>query len=116
FDVIAMESGAFDGWLAAAAEPAPPTEHPGRALFAAYGCTACHAVRGHFESPGIGPDLTHFARRASFAAGTLPLEQALLERFIVRSSAVKPGSRMPAFPDMPADDAAMLASYLLALR
>jgi cytochrome c oxidase subunit 2 len=116
FDVIAMESAAFDDWLAAAAEPAAPTEHPGRALFADYGCTACHVVRGHFESSGIGPDLTHFARRTSFAAGMLPLEQTVLERFVVRSSALKPGSRMPAFADMPADDVAELAAYLLALR
>ena len=116
FDVVAMESAAFDRWLAAAAEPAAPTEHPGRLLFASYGCAACHAVRGHFESPAIGPELTHFARKTRFAAGTLPLEQALVARFVARSSALKPGSRMPAFADMPDDDAAALAAYLLALR
>jgi cytochrome c oxidase subunit 2 len=116
FDVIAMEAGAFDRWLEAAAEPAAPLEHAGRALFADYGCPACHVVRGHEEGGAIGPDLTHFAGKPSFAAGTLQLELDVLGRFIVDSAALKPGSLMPAFEDMPAGDARAIAAYLLELR
>lgn len=115
FDVVAMEPAAFDDWLGTLARPAAALEHPGRALFDGYGCVACHAVHGHFEGGPIGPDLTHFASRRSLGAGTAPLTIDALAPFIVDSAALKPGSLMPPFEHMPAEDARRIAAYLLEL-
>ncbi len=116
FDVVAMEPEAFDRWLAENARPAAATAEPGRRLFDEYGCSGCHVVRGHVDGIAIGPDLTHVGSRRSLGAGTLPLTRQAISRFIRDSSAAKPGSRMPSFPQMSADDADAVADYLLALR
>ena len=115
-DVVALGAADFDRWLEQAAQPASAAPHPGRRLFAAYGCDGCHAIRGHFEGSAIGPDLTHLGSRMSLGAAASPLTGDALMRFIRDSSALKPGSRMPAFRDMPPADAESVATYLLELR
>jgi cytochrome c oxidase subunit II len=72
-------------------------------------------VRGHFAGSAIGPDLTHFGSRRTFAAGTSPLTLEAISEFILDSSALKPGSLMPSF-DMPIEDANAIAAYLQELR
>ena len=116
FDVVAMEPDAFDRWLADTQAPAVATPTAGRKLFEDYGCDACHAIRGHFAGSTIGPDLTHVGSRRSLAAGTLPMTGDAISRFIRDPSRSKPGSRMPSFEDMPADDAQAIAAYLSTLR
>ena len=116
FDVVAMEPGAFDRWLAGQAQPAAATQGPGAELFQAYGCAGCHSVRGHGPVSAIGPDLTHFGSRRSLGAGTLPMNPQNTAAFIRDSSIAKPGSLMPAFPDMSEADASAIAAYLHGLR
>ena len=116
FDVIAMEPAAFDQWLADSARPAIGTETPGRKLFGEFGCSGCHVIRGHVEGIAIGPDLTHFGSRRSLGAGTLPMTRDATSRFIRDSSATKPGSLMPSFHQMSAEDADAIATYLAELR
>lgn len=116
FDVIALDEAAFDDWLAALARPAADVQHEGRTLFGEYGCDGCHTVRGHFAGSPIGPDLTHFASRRSFGAGTAPMTIEALAPFIVDSAELKPGSRMPPFDQMPPADAERIAAYLLELE
>jgi cytochrome c oxidase subunit 2 len=116
FDVLALSPSEFDEWLTAAAQPAAPLEHPGRSLFDAYGCAGCHAIRGHFESAGIGPDLTHFGSRRTLGAGTLPPTEPAIADFILDSARAKPGSLMPPFKSMPRDEALAIAAYLQELR
>lgn len=116
FDVVAMAPGDFDLWLAGLARPAAPAAGAGAELYQAYGCAGCHAVRGHGPATPIGPDLTHFAGRRTLGAGTLPMNQANIAAFIRDSSAIKPGSLMPAFPAMSAEDSAAIAAYLQELR
>lgn len=115
-DIVAMEPAAFDHWLADVARPAVVSAHPGRRLFDQYGCDGCHAIRGHFAGGAIGPDLTHVGARRSLGAGTLPTTRDAISRFVRDSSIVKPGSRMPAFRDMPLEDADIIAAYLAELR
>ncbi|HEX7079746.1 MAG TPA: cytochrome c oxidase subunit II [Gammaproteobacteria bacterium] len=116
FDVIALEPDDFDRWLARLARPAAAVTGDGRRLFDEYGCPACHVVRGHHPGTPIGPDLTHFGSRVSFAAGTLPLEIGAVSAFLRDPAARKPGVRMPSFVDMPERDANAIAAYLLELR
>jgi cytochrome c oxidase subunit 2 len=115
FDVEAMAGAAFDAWLETLASPAAEVSHDGRQLFEEYGCAGCHVVRGHFAGTPIGPDLTHFAARRSFGAGTAPMTVEALAPFIVDSAALKPGSMMPPFEHMPLQDAQRIAAYLLEL-
>lgn len=120
FEVVAMEPAAFDAWLVAERRPADAsTTAPGARLFAQYGCSGCHAIRGGPEPdrPGvIGPDLTHFGGRATMAAAILPNTTGNVARFIRHPERIKPGVRMPAFPHMPEGDAVAIARYLQGLR
>ncbi len=116
FDVVAMEPAAFERWLAAQARPATPTASPGARLFASYGCSGCHSVRGVGPVAKIGPDLTHFGSRPTLAAGILPMTHANIAGFVRDPGKTKPGVRMPAFPQMSAAEADQIASYLQGLK
>ncbi|MEG3083001.1 cytochrome c oxidase subunit II [Sphingomonas sp. PB2P12] len=116
FDVIAMEPAAFERWLAEQRKPAVLTASPGARLFASYGCSGCHTVRGVGPVAKIGPDLTHFGSRPTLAAGVLPMTQANIAGFVRKPGATKPGVRMPAFPQMSAAEADQIASYLQGLK
>ncbi|MGW8191639.1 cytochrome c oxidase subunit II [Sphingomonas hankookensis] len=118
FDVVAMEPAAFDAWLANERRPATPAADTagGARAFAANGCTGCHAIAGTGAAGLIGPDLTHIGSRASLGAGTTPMTRDALVRFIKDAPAVKPGARMPAYPQMPVQDAQAIAAYLESLK
>jgi cytochrome c oxidase subunit 2 len=116
FDVVAMPPVEFDRWLEGLARSAAAVSGQGRRLFDDYGCTGCHVVRGHAAGSPIGPDLTHFGSRLSFAAGTLPMTADAVSRFVRDAPAVKPGVRMPSFVAMSAGDADAISAYLLELR
>ena len=110
FDVVAMEPAAFDAWLArerGATRAASPA-------FAANGCGGCHAIRGTDANGTIGPDLTHIGGRARLGAGMRPITVPELARFIRDAPSVKPGARMPAYPDMTDREAQDIARYLKA--
>lgn len=110
FDVVAMEPAAFDAWLAAR-RTASPAVGEGARLFAANGCGGCHTVAGLSDAT-IGPDLTHLAERTSLGAGMQKRTHANLVRFIREAPRVKPGARMPAYPQLSNDDAATIARWL----
>jgi len=118
FDVVAMEAGAFDRWVAAqrAPSPAAATAAGGYRLFAGYGCGGCHAIRGTGAASAIGPDLSRYGARATLAAGILPMTTANTARFIRHPERTKPGVRMPAFAHMPPADAVAIARYLEGLK
>ncbi len=116
FDVVAMEPAAFARWLAAQARAATPTASPGARLFASYGCSGCHSVRGVGPVARIGPDLTHVGSRATLAAGVLPMTHANIAGFVRDPGKTKPGVRMPAFPQMSSAEADQIASYLQGLK
>lgn len=116
FSVVVMEPDAFAAWLehqAAPAEPpATPEQSRGRDLFLAYGCGACHAVRGTPADGVIGPDLTHVGGRETLAAGILPNDPAAFARWIADTHEVKPDAEMPPFGMLPEEEIRALALYL----
>lgn len=116
FDVVAMEPAAFDAWLENERRPAAASTTAGARAFAANGCSGCHAIAGTDAAGRIGPDLTHIGSRTSLGAGTLPMTRAALVRFITDAPAVKPGARMPAYPQLPRRDAQAIAVYLESLK
>lgn len=116
FDVVAMEPAAFDRWLADSARSATGSDAAGRKLFEEYGCSGCHVIRGHVDGIAIGPDLTHFGSRRTLSAGALPMTREAISRFIRDPSSTKPGSLMPSFHHMSAEDAGAISTYLVELR
>lgn len=117
--VIAHEPSEFQTWLAEqqdeAAEPADALAERGLEIFNEQ-CIACHSIQGVTESPrNIGPDLTHFASRETFAGSMFQLNEANLAAWIDDPPAVKPGSLMPDYNLSPEEIDAVVA-YLMGLE
>jgi cytochrome c len=82
----------------------------GKALLAAYGCTACHSIKGMAITGSAGPPLEHIADN-SYIAGILPNNAAAMERWIVAPRRISPGTAMPDLGVKP-DEARAMAAYL----
>jgi cytochrome c oxidase subunit 2 len=115
FDVIAMPAADYDAWLRDAGRPADTTGQ-GHGLFIRAGCGGCHTIAGTAANGTIGPSLTKLGERRSIAAGTLPMSEANLARFVAQSQHVKPANRMPPFDIFSAAELKTLAAYLAGLR
>ncbi|WP_084782030.1 cytochrome c oxidase subunit II [Roseivivax halodurans] len=116
FNTVVLPQEEYDAWLENAATDAVAPEGEaatrGREVFFAEGCGACHQVRGTAATGKVGPDLTHLGSRTSLAAGTLPLDEPSLIRWVRDAKAVKPGAEMPAYDHLSDDDLSDLAAYL----
>jgi cytochrome c oxidase subunit 2 len=116
--VIVDAAEAFERWVAAERAPAiQPADGPaadGARVYAASACVGCHTVRGVSEGV-IGPDLTHFGRRTTLAAGMLPNTAENLTAWIHDPQRLKPGAKMPAL-GLSQAQAASVATYLLSLK
>jgi cytochrome c oxidase subunit 2 len=108
FGVEVHEPAAFERWLegqqAVASVDAAPFEQAG--------CGGCHTIRGVSELASVGPDLTHFASRRTIAAGTLGNTRENLRRWLVDPAGVKPGTNMPSYAMLPADELEALLDFL----
>ena len=83
----------------------------GKALLAAYGCTACHRIKGLQAGAGnAGPGLEHIAEN-SYIAGVLPNTTDAMVRWIVAPRRIIPGTAMPDLNVSP-DEARAMAAYL----
>lgn len=123
FFVFAQPQEEFDAWMAAQREPAaaPADAMSVRGLQALreQRCLQCHAIRGVDETISElrrGPDLTHIASRSHLAGGTLENTPENLRLLIADSQSVKPGNRMPSYPEMSPEDLEAIATYLEGLR
>lgn len=115
--VIVLSEPDYAARIAVEAQPASVLDHPGRGLFSANGCAACHSVRGtEAEGNKVGPDLTHVAARRTLAAGVLPMTTDAIARFIASTDHVKPGVEMPSFDALPEEDVAAIADWLGRLK
>jgi len=87
----------------------------GRQALHQHACTACHSIPGVTGSPVfVGPPLDRFASR-ELIAGTLPMSQENLARWLMHTQKVKPGTAMPELGVAP-QDARDMAAYLLSLH
>jgi cytochrome c oxidase subunit 2 len=83
-------------------------------VFASSACVGCHTVRG--VSAGVlGPDLTHFGRRRTLAAGMVPNTVDHLTAWILDPQRLKPGAKMPAL-GLSEAQARAVAAYLSGLK
>ncbi len=115
--VIVDAADAFERWVAAerapAAEPSGAAAD-GKAIFARSACVGCHTIRG-VSAGAVGPDLTHFASRGSFAGSILANTPANVQKWILDPPGIKPGTKMPAL-GLSAADARAVAAYLASLK
>ena len=99
--LIAHTPQGFQDWLNNEARPAlEPTDSAsavalGKKLVTQGACAACHTIRGTPMVGRQGPNLTHFGRRRTLAAGVMDNNAANLADWVRNSVAVKPGSKMP---------------------
>ena len=108
---IAHTPEEFEQWLADQKEPAPAPESglaaEGAELFAngpqsgqwtgGYTCVSCHAAdTTELASQNVGPNLTHFADRQTFASGVFDNNAKNLAAWLNDPPGVKPGAQMPA--------------------
>jgi cytochrome c oxidase subunit 2 len=107
----------FEAWVKA--QLAPPVEPTGLAaegktLYAARACVGCHTIQG-VSAGGLGPDLTHFGSRTTFAAALYPSHPDMLAAWLVNPQALKPGAKMPALGLTP-EQARAIAAFLASLK
>jgi cytochrome c oxidase subunit II len=115
--VVVVPPDAFERWVATqrapAAEPSGGAAE-GKEVFARSACVGCHTIRG-VSTGTVGPDLTHFASRRTFAGGTLTESPESVTAWLLDPPAMKPGVKMPPVGLTPAQ-ARSVAVYLLSLK
>jgi cytochrome c oxidase subunit 2 len=91
--VIAQTKDDFAKWASDQAEDAAtPTSGEsaeGAALFRTKGCSGCHTVKGYAVGQ-VGPDLTHFASRETFAGAIFDRNNENLRRWLLDPPKEKP--------------------------
>jgi cytochrome c oxidase subunit 2 len=109
----------FEAWVASQRQgPSTPAEGSpaaeGAELFTSKGCGGCHTVEG-VSRGRVGPNLTHFASRTSFAGSMFEMSPANIAKWLRDPPGVKPGSKMPNL-NLSADETTKLVAYLESLR
>jgi cytochrome c oxidase subunit II len=117
---VVSDQQTFDAWLAnqgqSAVAPSDPGAQRGQHAFFERGCSTCHSIRGTAAVGVTGPDLTHVGSRQTLAAGMLSTNVVEFRRWIGLTELLKPGVHMPAFANLPDEDLAALAAYLVQLK
>lgn len=117
--VIAHPQDEFDAWVADqqqdAEEPAGADVAEGEKLFLEGECINCHAVQGTDAQSRVGPDLTHFGSRTTFAGAMFDNNTENLRDWLDDPPAMKPGAKMPDY-GLSADEIDALIAYLQSLE
>src|SRR5262249_9862152 len=116
--VIVHPAGGFEQWVKAQqgppVEPTAPLAHQGKEFFSKAACVGCHTITG-ISAGRIGPDLTHFASRKTFAGSLMMSTPDNLAKWIENPDHMKPGALMPNL-GMTADQSKAITAYLLSLK
>lgn len=117
FKAVVLSEADFAAWTDNMKQPPAVSSDfsQGEAVFKA-NCIACHAIEPNMPSP-VAPHLNGFADRERIA-GVLPHDIEQLKAWIRDPESLKPGARMPGFPENRLTDAEMdaLAKYLMELK
>jgi cytochrome c oxidase subunit 2 len=97
--VFAVPPDEFDFWLqsqkAEAETASGDLAQAGQKLFLEGQCAGCHVVGGTTAQARVGPNLTHFASRTTFAGAMFENNTRNLRAWVRDAPGVKPGSKMP---------------------
>jgi cytochrome c oxidase subunit 2 len=116
--VVAQTPQDFAAWehgQSAAPMAMTGSARSGESIFQKDTCVECHSIQGIETSGNVGPNLTHFATRATLGAGVADNTPEELALWLDNPQALKPGCYMPRMRLQPAE-LKDLASYLEALR
>lgn len=118
FPAIVMEPADFEAWLDARQVPSPgvAASPAGQAIFIREKCGECHRVDGTEAQGTSGPDLSHVGSRLTIGAGVLENDAEMMGRFVAHSSSIKPGSHMPPYLDLSAEERDAMAGWLKGLQ
>lgn len=118
-DVTIEPPGKFAAWwragLAPAATPSSALAQAGYDYVTSRECANCHTIAGTPATGTLGPDLTHFASRASIGAGTFPLTRGHLYGWVADPQGAKAGVNMPTI-GLDAQNLHAVVAYLEGLK
>ncbi|WP_038048720.1 cytochrome c oxidase subunit II [Thermus caliditerrae] len=116
FRVIVVPQEDFERFVQAAKTYTPPVaDAQGQQVFQ-QNCMACHSVQGKMPPAVIGPELGFVGNRTSLAAGIVDYTPENLKAWIKDPASMKPGNKMPAFPQLSEADLDALVRYLDGLK
>lgn len=103
--VIAEPLDQFNAWVKDQQQPIPSNlsgaAQMGETTFADMPCGACHTIDGTKWQGKVGPNLTHFASRSTFAGATFDNTAGNLTEWLTDPQAMKPGNKMPNLGTVP---------------
>src|SRR5712691_10760394 len=118
FRVIVHTPVDFEKWAKAQqtppVEPTDPLAQQGKTIFTQSTCVGCHTISG-VSAGHIGPDLTHFGSRTTFAGSLMTSTPDNVTKWIENPEHMKPGALMPNL-GMTGEQSKALAAYLLSLK
>lgn len=118
-EVIAESKDQFDAWVTLQQAPMAANltgdAAKGEQIFLSGSCTACHTISGTTAKGKVGPDLTHFASRQTFAGATMDNTPDNIVKWLADPQAVKPGNLMPNL-NLSDSDIRLLLAFLQSLK
>ncbi len=108
----------FQAWVKDQQAPIPAMTGDaaaGEKAFMTMPCGACHTIQGTQAKGKVGPDLTHFASRTTFAGASQVTNPDNLRAWLQDPQAVKPGNLMPNL-HIPTDVINTLIPFLESLK
>jgi len=116
FRVLVVPKEEFDRFVEAARAYTPPVaDARGQEVFQ-QNCMACHGVQGKMPPAVIGPELGFMGNRVSLGAGIVDYTPENLKAWIKDPASMKPGVKMPGFPQLSEEDLDALVRYLDGLK
>jgi cytochrome c oxidase subunit 2 len=116
FRVLVVPKEEFDRFVEAAKAYTPPVaDARGQEVFQ-QNCMACHGVQGKMPPAVIGPELGFVGNRVSLGAGIVDYTPENLKAWIKDPASMKPGVKMPGFPQLSEEDLDALVRYLEGLK
>lgn len=115
FRVLVVPKEAFDRFVAEAKAPPPVADVRGRQVFQ-QNCAACHGVARSVPPAVTGPELGLLGNRTSLGAGIVDYTPENMKAWIKDPAAMKPGVKMPGFPQLSEEDLNALVRYLDGLK
>ncbi|WP_347240549.1 cytochrome c oxidase subunit II [Thermus sp.] len=116
FRVLVVPKEEFERFVAAAKAYTPPVaDAMGQQVFQ-QNCAACHSVARSMPPAVIGPELGLWGNRTSLGAGIVENTPENLKAWIKNPEGMKPGAKMPGFPQLSEEDLNALVRYLEGLK
>jgi cytochrome c oxidase subunit 2 len=116
FRVLVVPKEEFDRFVEAAKAYTPPVADARGGQVFQQNCMACHGVQGKMPPAVIGPELGFVGNRTSLGAGIVDHTPENLKAWIKDPAIMKPGVKMPGFPQLSEEDLDALVRYLEGLK